>query len=299
MYKTGGHFHYVHMSDDVDELDRWYERVLGARRWGPKSYMAAEKRDASSLSISTFAVETMAPAKVEGADLTTVGKFYKRFGRHLGTLGWYVESVEDASTHLKGRNVRVYGVGGGTGGGSAMRVIFTHPLDTHGQWELMEPTAHWHEHDLRFSPSWSDASWRSGPMGIMNGSHFTVVVRDLEKAKSAYMEYAGSRVIREEQNKGAQTECVFVAVGEGTVVELARPTSEQSLAGQDLAKNGELLHAVTWRVKDAKAAKEHLRRLNVRVEDRDAETFIMNPDDSFGAVLQFTQRDILRTPPSR
>jgi hypothetical protein len=75
----------------------------------------------------------------------------------------------------------------------------------------------------------------------------------------------------------------FVLVGSETVVELAQPVGPDSAAGQDLAANGEILHAVTFRSVDLERAAAHLAEHSVSVTHRDDELLVADPTACQGA----------------
>ena len=99
-----------------------------------------------------------------------------------------------------------------------------------------------------------------------------------------------ARVLHEEQS--ADAESVFVFVGTETVVELARPTTSDSRLARDLAENGELPHAATFKVRDLEAAERHVEKVGTRIVDRSGDSFTLDPADTFEAVYAFTDRTI-------
>ena len=94
------------------------------------------------------------------------------------------------------------------------------------------------------------------------------------------------------EEASADVESVFMFVGNETVVELARPTTTDSLLARDLAENGELPHAVTFKVLDLEAAERHVEKVGTRIVDRSGDTLTLDPDDTFEAVYTFTDRTI-------
>lgn len=297
MFKIGKLFHVIHIVDDLDAADRWYDGVFAVTRF-MKGYSPAEKRDASLVLIGDFVMEPMSPAKVEGAERMPVGRFHARFGQHLHSIAWYVSDIAALYGSLRSRNVRIFGDGGvaltkppSRGG------MFTHPRDTSCQLEFME-SATGAAGDPRFQPGWSPQFWRDQhPLGIERTSHISVVVADLAKARAFYQSVLNGRLLQEgdasEKGKSA-----YLFVGEDTVVELLQPASKGSLAGVDLERHGEILHAVTFKVKDVDAAEGYLRGKKVRTERLDRDTLVLNREDAFGAVLAFTQRPLPSDPRS-
>ena len=60
----------------------------------------------------------------------------------------------------------------------------------------------------------------------------------------------------------------------------------------DLAENGELPHALTFKVRDLEAAERHVEKVGTGIIDRSGDTFTLDPADSFDAIYSFTDRTI-------
>jgi catechol 2,3-dioxygenase-like lactoylglutathione lyase family enzyme len=147
--------------------------------------------------------------------------------------------------------------------------------------------------DPRFLPGYDPLWWaKHHPLGLERLSHVTIVCAAPERATHVYAEILGGRVLHEAESPLVQTRSTFIGVGDGTVVEVATPTGGESLAAADLKANGDILHAVTWRVADLDRAERHLNANGIRVLDRDATTLIADPGDTFGAPMRFTTWDI-------
>src|SRR2546425_1092250 len=87
VFTIGKLFHVIHMADNLETLDRWYDDVFAVTRF-MNGYSAAEKRDASLVLIGDLVMEPMAPAREEGAEAMPVGRFHARFGQHLHSIAW-------------------------------------------------------------------------------------------------------------------------------------------------------------------------------------------------------------------
>ncbi|HEX5267396.1 MAG TPA: VOC family protein [Acidimicrobiales bacterium] len=287
----GKFFHLIHVVDDLDAADAFYDRVFGRQRFMTHQWGETEKRWATLGLIGDFMMETI-EASSDPADAgMPLSRFHARFGQHLHSLSWYIDEDDRLGLfrRLRACGVRVARPGGGlfesedeVGG-----TLFTHPKDTHGLLEFQAFDGRWGTYDPRFSPGWSDAFWRSGhPLGIEAPSHLTTVVADLDRARAVYEEALGGLVFHEETTETARS--AFVLVGPDTVVELAEPRAPDAPLGLDLAANGELPHSVTWRVRDLDAVARHLERIGVGAGERAGETVTIDPADAFGAVLAFT-----------
>ena len=293
MFKIGKLFHLTHVVDDIDTVDKWYDEVFAVTRF----YHGYEKlagRVASLITIGDVVMEPMMPARVENLRNPSVKKFHDRFGQHFHSIAWYVDDVEDISARLDQEHLRLYNiVGTQVKPPHKMDAIWTHPRETPGQLEfaLYGDFAK----DPRFEPTWSNAPWREHPLGIERASHIGVVVRDLPAAKRLYGDVLGGTLIHEEEIPGRK-QSAFVAVGEDTVVELIQPSSSGSLEGRDLEKNGEGVHSLIFKTKDLNKAQDFLKSKQLRPESEGKDSIILGPDQAFGMVVGFTQRNLPNDP---
>jgi catechol 2,3-dioxygenase-like lactoylglutathione lyase family enzyme len=285
-------FHLIHIVDDEDEVDTFYDRLFAPERFRTKHFMQAEKRWASLSMVSDLMLEVIEPSGDE-ADLgMPLSRFRTRFGQHFHSLAWYVDpaSVKPLFDRIRAEGVRIAKPGGGMfpeGDIDPGNTIFTHPKDSFGQLEFEGKSEHWSGSDPRFQPGWTTQPWRDGPLGIEGLSHMTTVVRDLAVARQFYTTALEGTVLHEESGTGADR--CFVQVGPETVIELAQPTSEGTRLAADLAANGELPHSATFRVRDAAAAERHAEKLGIRVAERRGQTVTLDPADCFGAIWSFTE----------
>ena len=289
-------FHLIHVVDDMEEVDAWYDALFSTSCFQPKGFAELERRWASLSMIGDFMIEVIEPSAVPEHRQAPLPKFLGRFGQHFHSLAWYVD-VPDLTplfNQLRQRGVRIAKPGGGLfpeGDVEPGNTIFTHPKDTFGQLEFVGLDELWRGHDPRFSSGWSGAWWRDEhPLGIERVSHFTTVVTDLDRARALYEDGLDGRVIHEATS--ADAESVFVLVGGETVVELAQPTRSGSLLAQDLEENGELPHAVTFTVRDLDAAERHVEKIGVAIVDRSGDAFTLDPADCFRGVYAFTDGSI-------
>ena len=110
----------------------------------------------------------------------------------------------------------------------------------------------------------------------------------LDKGKSVYVDALNGKPLAEQDSALTMTKNAFVAVGDHTIVELAQPFEPGTLAGSELAKNGDIMHAVAFQVADLDRAERHLTGKGVRILDRDASTLLADPGTTFGAPFRFT-----------
>ena len=293
-------FHIIHVSETLEPLDAFYDDVFGPRRGiMDGNYSAMEKRDASLVAIGNCIIEPMAPSKnVEGWDVMPVGRFWKKFGSHWHSLAWYCTETGAIWDQLVPRGVRMVTDGGNpldgrpTGERSATSngSLFTHPKDTGTQLEFYP---HVMPSDPRFAPGWDGEWWAANhPLGLRRLAYATLVVRDMDRAVDMYVGGLGGKLLHEDTSALTGTRNVYVLIGADTIVELASPAGGDSLAGQDLAAYGDMLHAVAFRVNSLQAAEKHLADKGIGIIARDDQTIVADPQKTFGAPFRFTTWDV-------
>jgi catechol 2,3-dioxygenase-like lactoylglutathione lyase family enzyme len=291
-------FHVIHMGETLKPLDDWYDDFYRPRRgMMDGSYSALEKRDASLIVIADAIIEPMAPSKnVEGWDVMPVGRFWKKFGSHWHSLAFYCDETGAIWDRLGPLGVRMVTDGGNpivgrpTGERSATShgSLFTHPKDTGTQLEFYP---HIMPADPRYEAGW-DPRWSARhPLGIDRLAYVTLAVRDMDKMTKMYVEGLGGEVLHEGQSDLTGTRNLYVLLGD-TIVELAAPTTPDSLAAGDVAAFGDTLHAVTWRVPSLDVAAQYLAAKGVPVIGRDDNTILADPAQTFGGPLRFTTWDV-------
>jgi catechol 2,3-dioxygenase-like lactoylglutathione lyase family enzyme len=297
-FTIGKNFHIIHMTDDLKELDAWYYDIFSCQRFMPDSYLPSEVRDASLVLIGTLCVEPLAPSfHVEGWDNMPLGRFQKRFGKRWHSLAWYVpEGFGDLYRAVVAAGVRTYGSGGvKQEGDDPVGPLFTHPRDTFTQLEFVagrppgEPEARPSQSDPRFKPGWTPEWWgRHHPLHLLNISHATLAVGDVDKARDVYVDVLGGRLLHEGEVAINGTRSAFVAVGEDLVVELAQPLDPSSPIGTDYERNRDSLYAATFKVADLAGAEEYLRGKGVDFTANDGTTMVSDPATTQGVVMGFT-----------
>ena len=289
-------FHLIHVVDDIDEVDAWYDALFSPQWFMKKQWADNERRWASLGMIGDFMLETIEASSDRADQRMPLTRFHSRFRQHWHSLAWYVDDddMQGLFRRLREHGVRVAKPGGGffpagddvhPGG-----TMFTHPHDTAGQLEFVHYSVFDHL-DPRAKPDWSPARWLDDhPLAVERVSHMTQAVRDLDKTRARYEELLDARTLHRERSDLKASSYLFV--GSESVVELAQPTDRDSLLRRDLASNGEITHSVTFRVRDLAAAERHVERLGIGVVDRSGGTFTLDPADSFGAVIALTGHDV-------
>jgi catechol 2,3-dioxygenase-like lactoylglutathione lyase family enzyme len=191
--------------------------------------------------------------------------------------------VTDGGNPLNGRPT---GERSATSNGS----LFTHPKDTGTQLEFYP---HVMATDPRFAPGWDGEWWAANhPLGLRRLAYATLVVRDMDRAVDMYTGGLGGQMLHEDTSVLTGTRNVYVLIGADTIMELATPVNEDSLAGRDVAAYGDMLHAVAFRVNSLPAAEKHLSDKGIAVIARDDHTIVADPDKTFGAPFRFTTWDV-------
>ena len=299
----GDLYHVIHAGDELAPMDEWYDAVFSPRRGIlDDDYFEPQVRQASLVAIADCIVEAMAPRKdVAGWEATPMGKFNARFGCHWHSIAFYTDDVGALWDRLIDHGIRV--VRGGKpedstdGRPAAFTPIYTHPRDTITQLEFARRRPRENvrdfalpgEVDPRYLPGWSSDWWRTNhPLGIERLSYVTVISDDDDKARRIFLDELGGTPLSESHSSLTETRDLYVSLGPQTVVQLSRPDHALSLAGRDLAANGETLHAVTFTVRDLDAAADFLTSKGLSIAARDDETLLVDPATSFGATYRFT-----------
>ncbi len=290
MFKIGKLFHLTHVVSDLNAVDKWYDEVFAVTRYY-HGFAKAAGRDASLIAIGDVIMEPMTPSKVEGLRNQSVKRFHDRFGEHFHSIAFYVNDVPAISTHLANHNLKMWDVTGRpVTPPNEKFAVWTHPKETPGQLEfaIIERNTI----DPRLQPAWSPEYWREHhPLGIEHASHITTVVKDLGAAQKFYVDVLGGKLIHEHETAGRKRSA-FVAIGEDTIVELARPTSSNTAEARDLEQNGEGVHALTFKTRNVARASDFLKSKTLKPEADGAGAISLGREQCFGMVIGFTERPI-------
>jgi len=295
MFTIGKEFHLLHVVNDLDAVDEWYDRIFAVRRF-VRNYMRAAKRKASLVLIGDFVMEPAQPVRTEGWEKSALGKFYNRYGQRFHSIAWYVNDLQQTATELNRRKIRMFDmVGNAVTEAVKGDAVWTHPQDTHAAFEFAVAPRFFI--DPRLQPGWTIAFHRDQhPLGIERASHLTVLFRNLDDARGIYQDALGGRLIHQENADRKRS--LFFAVGEDSIVEAVQPRSASSPEGKDLEQAGEGIFSVTFKSRNLARAASHLREHNQRIEEAGAAQFFINREDAFGMVIGFTDRAIPGDPRS-
>ncbi len=104
-------------------------------------------------------------------------------------------------------------------------------------------------------------------MGFLTAiDHVGLAVRDLDKAIAFYQDAFGMELVHEEVNEEQGVREAMMAVGDsGSCVQLLAPLSDDSPIGKFLARSGEGIQQMAYRVTDIEVAADELRAAGVRM----------------------------------
>ena len=291
----------IHVTDDLAGADAMYRGTFAGQCYY-EGYSPFEKRDAALLAIGDFVIEPMGPADEEGADQYPVGRFLGRFGSHLHSIAVNVKGVPELYEHLTAHGIRVVGPGGADPNempDEGVKSIYTHPKDAHCLLEFVDFGPELMPGCPRLDDDWNPAAWRDDhPLGLVGPSHVTVVVRDLDDATAFFADVVGCPVFHEDSSTPAGTRSRFVLLGTETVVELAQPMTDGTRAAADLEANGEIVHQMTLRVADLAGALRYLAEDGIGTVDRSDDLAVLDPADTYGALLALTTASLPNDPRS-
>jgi len=299
VFTIGRNFHIIHMTDDMEALDAWYDDVFSVTRWVSNNYSPDLKRLASLVGIGGLCIEPMQPAfDDDGWEKVPLGRFFKRSGPAWHSIAWYVDDVEgltELRDTLEAADVELLGLLGGRleheADAPEDRPIFTHPNSTLTQLEFMVPTEH--IADPRLHVSYRSTWWRdTHPLHIRKSSHLTLATRDLERARKMYVDVIGGTVLDEGENDLLKTRSIFVAVGRDDVVELAEPLESATPIADYVDANHHGLFSVWLQVDDLGAAARYLSSKGIEAREQDAQTFLSDPATTHGVHWGLTTTEI-------
>jgi catechol 2,3-dioxygenase-like lactoylglutathione lyase family enzyme len=290
-------FHLMLMVDDIDAADQFFDSLFSPVCYMEKSWSDFDKRWASLNRVGNdFVLELMEASRAPEDRAAPLPKFAARFHQHLHSFAWLVDEADlrPLFQDLRKDGVRIAKPAGGlfdTEPDELPSVIFTHPKDTYGQMEFMACPPEGHPRDPLFGAGWSAAFWSDEhPLGIRRTSRMTNVVRDVDGALPLFTGPLGGTVFHRQTTDLAES--AFVMVGSDSVIELARPVASDSMLARDLTENGEIPHAVHFLVKDLDPVERHVEKLGVRIAERRAGAIVLDPRDTFNAVIGFTDEEL-------
>jgi hypothetical protein len=280
-YMTIGRlYHVIHVVDDLATAEKLYGSVFPYETYTYREWSDHDKRLASlSVLAENFVIELIEPSGADEDQHLALPKFGRRFGSHLHSMAWFADELPALADRFSAADIRVLGGQYGT--------IFTHPKDTFGQLQFQTGPPDVPVPDPRLVAGWSlSPANREHPLGLVRASHITTMVTDLEAAVKLYLGPLDGQLLHQADDADARR--AFVLVGTDTVVELAQPVRTGTALHDDLERNGQLPHSVTFLVRDLGAAQAHLDNIGVSAVEVDGGTLLLDPVETLGARLLLT-----------
>ncbi|HHW55341.1 MAG: methylmalonyl-CoA epimerase [bacterium] len=134
-------------------------------------------------------------------------------------------------------------------------------------------------------------------MKISKVDHIGIAVKDLEEALKLYRDILQLEVTGVEEVPDQKVKVAFIPVGESKV-ELLEPTTDDSPVAKFIAKRGEGIHHITFRVDNLEKALEEAKAAGIRLIDETprlgaggAKIAFLHPKSTGGVLLELCQRD--------
>lgn len=134
-------------------------------------------------------------------------------------------------------------------------------------------------------------------MKISKVDHIGIAVKDLEEALKLYRDILQLEVTDVEEVPDQKVKVAFIPVGESKV-ELLEPTTDDSPVAKFIAKRGEGIHHITFRVDNLEKALEEAKAAGIRLIDETprlgaggAKIAFLHPKSTGGVLLELCQRD--------
>jgi hypothetical protein len=292
-------YHPSHNVLDLDEVERWFERVFGR----PSTSLASMRRGTPSRPGYPSDYSTFTPIadvffdSIDPARYVLLGvQRYPSIERpHLKGLGWYVDGMGELYRALRAKGIRIVnqldelaeGDDPPTAVGSPMPLFFSLPEDVGLRYEFfpMMPFTP----DPRTASDWSlppvsDAD----PLGIECCSHHTVLTERPDHALRLVVDVLGGAIVHEGRDEARNTFGLYVSLADSIIEYAVAP--DGSMAHNDwlTTKPHDTYHAITWKVADLDQARHHLEACGVRILTSTDDTIVTDPTTSLGVPWGFT-----------
>lgn len=294
-YGMGQMIHVIHMTDDVEKLNRFYEDVFGGLCYlgvDEPNWLEIEDRWAGLWMVSDVCIETMAPNMP--VDVTKpVGKFYDKYGQHLHSVGYKVEDLPGLADRLLEKGVYI----GAPGGGKIEKLdpevqyFYPSPRDTAGL--MVEMCRMDMPNDPRDNETWSSLvkMWRSHPLTIERFSYVTLGVKDLESAVKTYVDVMQAVPIESGVDDDMQAKYLTMQLGD-CLLQLAEPLEADSDLGRHVEKWGNMIYSLRFKVLDIASAEAWLTKKGIRTHKLRDGLIMTDVEDSHGAPIFFSDEEI-------
>ena len=284
-------FHGSQIVPDVLEVGRFYHDFFGSWVYEAQLLETEDARNSANIMGGGFSMEMLAPVDPEAP--SGVARFLRRHGSHFNNVAFWARDCRGLALALLERGVRVAVRGGGFSPelpDGEFDYVITHPKDTHGL--VLEFLEDQEIHDPRDRPWWNDSYWRDQhPLGIIGLSHCTVVVDALDEAAGVFTEALGCARVHDIDDAEHDARSAFFTIGD-TLVELAAPTTPDSVMARHLAEHGPILYSFTFTVRDLASVQRHARDTGFALIARPDDTLELDPAQTFGSMYAFTERTV-------
>ena len=299
-YGVGIMIHSVHMTDDVPTLNKFYEEVFGGLMYmgvDEPNYLPVEDRWAGLVQVSDLCIETMAP-KLPADPTKPVGKFFSKFGKHLHSVGYKVDDLVGLGNNLIREGVYIGAPGGGKLEQMDPQTIYFYPSPRDMQGLMVELCKVDMPNDPRLLETWSSQvkMWEQiHPLGIKRLAYVTLGVKDLESAVETYVQKMGAVPVSEGVDDGGRFRYSLVQLGD-CLLQLAQPLDDNSPLGEHVARWGNMIYGITFKVNDLDCAEQWLNQKGIKTSRPRAGLVAADPEDCHGAPYFFTTDRIPNDP---
>jgi hypothetical protein len=292
-------YHPSHHVFDLDETERWFERVFGR----PSTSLASMRRGSPPRpgypsDYSTFT--PIADVLFDSIDPTRyvllgVQRYPSIEEPHLKGFGWYVDGMAELYRALREKGIRVVnqldeladGVHPPVAAGSSMPLYFSLPEEVGLRYEFF-PTIPFAP-DPRTAPGWSLPPVSQGdPLGIECCSHHTVLTERPERALRLLVDVLGGAIFHDGRDEARELSSLYVSLADSVIEFAAAP--DGTAAHHDWLKDApnDTYHAITWKVSDLRRTRLHLEACGVRIQSSSEDTIVTDPATSLGVPWGFT-----------
>jgi catechol 2,3-dioxygenase-like lactoylglutathione lyase family enzyme len=284
---------------DLDEAERWYERVFGlsSTRLSTGPVDPDNRTDYSTFTlIRDVLMDSIDPTRFVK---NGVQQYPTIDEPHLKGFGWCVEDLIGLYRDLRSKGIRLVGNLGEEGTddepptahGSSMPMFFTVPAQTGLRYQFIAPFPM--QFDPRTEPGWTLGPVRADdPLTIEFTSHHTIVTDQPARALHLFVDLLGGRVIHEGRDEVRSTSSTYVRLADAAF-EFAVP-DEGTPAFDDWKTTApnDSYHAITFKVADLDKVRDHLRAVDVGLRSDTASFLVTDPKTSLGVPWGFSSTTI-------
>jgi hypothetical protein len=308
-FQVAGFFHTTSVVDDLGAMADFHRNLFGVESV-TLPYDTDNCRYASFAFVGDLCLDTICPEQDYDSSLR---EFRFRVGEHWSWPSVYIEDMQDCIYQLHDRHglrLRSFNAPKGPVVGlpavvapstnlsetmDVLRIVFTHPWETGIEWELLEIEPDFAQSnftglDGRWEREWSFQPPPPSSIGAEYHSMHTVVADDATLAARFLVDVCGGQVFHETDNTALGTHSLYISLGTRwpTTIEIAVPTRDGP-ARQDLQRNGNIYHCLTYKVQSLDKAADHLKRHGIGLETESEGLLVTDPRDCHGLRYGFTE----------